>query len=186
MQRNSLTCDLWIFFSFHSHFLDSNASSIEWVREDRGRVFRSVCSFRFDSGYSSGIIIFRSRPASSWLVERLETTHKPHPTPSPLSKWGGGEAMARDQEEGGGSLPFREVIVSYLVPALHPLIQRNNDLFNLPFPSLLSLISATIHRWISLPRGKSVLSSHCYILVVLSKQIYPPFDSFFLIIHHES
>ena len=35
--------------------------------------------------------------------------------------------MVRDQERGRGP-PFREVIVSYLVPALHPLIQRNNDI----------------------------------------------------------
>lgn len=39
--------------------------------------------------------------------------------------------MEGESEEGGKerrTLPFREVIVSYLVPALHPLIQRNNDI----------------------------------------------------------
>lgn len=39
-------------------------------------------------------------------------------------------AEGRGSGEGSGERdpPFREVIVSYLVPALHPLIQRNNDI----------------------------------------------------------
>lgn len=41
--------------------------------------------------------------------------------------------------EKGGLLPFREVIVSYLVPALHPLIQRNNDIQPAVSSSFLSL-----------------------------------------------
>jgi len=39
------------------------------------------------------------------------------------------------------SLPFREVIVSYLVPALHPLIQRNNDIQPAVSISLLADLS---------------------------------------------
>lgn len=86
--------------------------------------------FDSDSGYRRVTTILRSRAASyprgSW--SGCETTRKPHPPPSPGSR--GGEArMARDLEgEGGRDPPFREVIVSYLVPALHPLIQRNNDI----------------------------------------------------------
>lgn len=41
---------------------------------------------------------------------------------------GGSRGKEGGEGEEGTSLPFREVIVSYLVPALHPLIQRNNDI----------------------------------------------------------
>lgn len=62
-----------------------------------------------------------SRAASSWS-SKLRT----NPT-QPLAR----ERVKREGsrgKEGRGPLPFREVIVSYLVPALHPLIQRNNDI----------------------------------------------------------
>lgn len=72
------------------------------------------------------IIISRSLRATC-----LDTYSTP---PNPLSQEGEEVGIAREEGDPGlggkerRSLPFREVIVSYLVPALHPLIQRNNDI----------------------------------------------------------
>jgi len=58
--------------------------------------------------------------------------------------------------------PFREVIVSYLVPALHPLIQRNNDIQPAvsisPLPPSLSL-SLLMHRCVAAALRQKVSSS---------------------------
>jgi len=65
--------------------------------------------------------------------------------------------------------PFREVIVSYLVPALHPLIQRNNDIqpavsISLPPPpppslSLSLSLSLSMHRCVATALQQKVSSS---------------------------
>lgn len=74
--------------------------------------------------------------------ERFET----HSTPlNPLSREGEEVGIEEGDPALGGkekrSLPFREVIVSYLVPALHPLIQRNNDIQPAVSISLLADLS---------------------------------------------
>jgi len=87
--------------------------------------------------------------------ERLETHSTP---PNPLSREGEEVGIEKGdlrlEEKERRSLPFREVIVSYLVPALHPLIQRNNDIQPAVSISLLADLSRCT---VAIARGKSVL-----------------------------
>lgn len=94
--------------------------------------FRSIFQSHRFSPQENGVLFlsryrrgdrFRSRPSVSSKVRANPT----HPLLLyPLSR--GGEARIGRGIRRERDPPFREVIVSYLVPALHPLIQRNNDI----------------------------------------------------------